>query len=299
MKLRTTFAILTAAAAATAALSTEAMAVPASESKSGGEVVIFGDSIFANPTDREVAQFLILKDEKISAIPGAKAIIGGDPNWTPTDCLHGHKTVANELAQVSGRTVHDYSCAGAMGVVAQDGVRNFTQQIDLAQAEGNLDASTKTVLLQFGFNDYRDDSMKTNAGDRTYIDGMKEKIARIKQLAPNADVRMMSYPTLSDSNKMVCPVRIVANNPVPLRAPLETVTTGEQLTEDRDKVIAAETGTPIIDLKGRTKDLHTCAGDSERWVAGIIDVPVKHQLFMHLTDRGVDGTAAFINDEIS
>lgn len=83
MTLRTTFAILTAAAAASAALPTEAMAVPASESNSGGEVVIFGDSIFANTTDREVAQFLILKDEKISAIPGAKAIIGGDPNWTP------------------------------------------------------------------------------------------------------------------------------------------------------------------------------------------------------------------------
>lgn len=94
---------------------------------------------------------------------------------------------------------------------------------------------------------------------------MKEKIARIKQLAPNADVRMMSYPTLSDGNKMVCPVRIVANNPVPLRAPLETITTGEKLAEQRDKVISAETGTPIIDLKG----------------------------------RGLDGTAAFINDEIS
>nr|WP_120490918.1 hypothetical protein [Corynebacterium lactis] len=128
---------------------------------------------------------------------------------------------------------------------------------------------------------------------------MKQKIARVKALAPNADVRLVSYPTLSDSNKMVCPVRIVSGNPVPVRIPAETVTKGEELTEARDKAISAETGVPIIDLKGVSKDRHTCASDTERWVAGIIDFPAEHELFMHLTATGITGTAALINDTIS
>nr|WP_120490919.1 hypothetical protein [Corynebacterium lactis] len=161
MKIRSLSTIVSACALA--ALSFPAAVAPASAAPvSGGDVVMLGDSIFANPTDRVVAQHLILRDEKVSSIPGAKTLIAGDENWQKTDCLVGDKTVAAELAQISGRTVHNYSCAGATGVIAQDGVRNFDQQINLAQEQGNLNASTSTVLIQFGFNDYRDESMKTH-----------------------------------------------------------------------------------------------------------------------------------------
>ncbi|MEJ6018797.1 GDSL-type esterase/lipase family protein [Corynebacterium sp. H113] len=273
--------------------------VPAGPTAEGNEVVMFGDSIFANPTDPVVASQLLLNREEVREIPGMKELITDEQLDAMRECLQGEMTVANELAKVSGRTVHNYGCAAATGAIDQAKYRDFAEQIDLALAEGNLDENTTDVLVQFGFNDYRHDEFKTAEGNQTFIDNMNAQIERVKAAAPNATVKLVSYPTLSDENDQLCPVRIVAGNPVPYRMPYAGVTTGEDLSQARLIGLSEQAGIPLIDLKAATKDRHSCASDSERWIAGIIDVPVPHSLFMHLTDQGVVGTAALINEDLN
>lgn len=287
-------AAITSTAVLTALPGLQANAAPLPEKN----IVMLGDSIFANPTDPQVLRALAISNDTARSLPGAKQLISDEQVQAIRECLQGEMTVAKHLQEASGRTVHNYACAAATGAIDQPEYRDLGEQIDRAVSEGTLNAKTGDVLLQFGFNDYRHDEFKTEAGNQKFVDAVSAQIARVRAAAPNANIKLVSYPTLSDENRQFCPVRIVAGNPVPVRTKIDTVAKGEDLSQARMVALSEAADAPLIDLKAASKDCHTCSGDSQRWVAGIIDVPVPHSLFMHLTDQGVIGTAQLINDNL-
>lgn len=289
---------LTTALTATTVLATALIGIANAAPRTDKNIVMLGDSIFANPTDTQVIEALAISNDTARSIPGAKQVISDEQVQSIRECLQGEMTVAKQLEKTSGRAVQNYGCAAATGAIDQPEYRDLGEQIDLAVSEGNLNTETGDVLLQFGFNDYRHDEFKTEAGNQLFVDSVKAQIERIRAIAPNANIKLVSYPTLSDENRQFCPVRIIAGNPVPVRTAIDAVAKGEDLSQSRMVALSKAADAPLIDLKAASTDRHTCAGDDERWVAGIIDVPAPHSLFMHLTDRGVIGTAALINENL-
>lgn len=265
MRLRTVLA--TAAATAIAAIS-----LPAAQAAPGNAVVL-GDSLAANPTVYDFAAGkanLPLPDARIS-----KAGCGTDFRFS------------GAYGAAAGRHVDDYTCAGAS---YRTGGMRIAEQIQRARDNGDLNGSTREVVMLAGANDtypyVLNDHMPVPEVRENLRAAVREAIHQAKAAAPNAVVKVVGYPTVSAPDGTVCVFNLAPNAP---GAP----TPGVNIREIEDALqggvadAARDAGARFVDSKRVTGGHGTCAADP--WVAGIVSMNAgPHNLILHMTDAGLD-----------
>lgn len=270
-KLATYFA--TAALAATGLLAGTA-AAQAAPARGGAPVVAFGDSIMANPTPGEYIQGIFAKTAP--ALPN---------NLNDNDCATDG-TFARTVAATSGipsQSVKDYSCAGAS---FSTGGQHFTTAIHTAATKQDLGPHTHTVYLLGGANDtyprILGQHTPINVIQRDLTGDITKQINHIKSHAPNARIKVVGYPTITNNHGHICYI-----NPTPgpgLTSPTIKPKPVENAVQNAQRDAAARTSTQFVDSKAPSTGHDICAAD--RWMVGIADAK-PHNLPLHMTSHGL------------
>lgn len=293
--MRTSKKLLGMVATTVAALSlttTYAHAAPASN------VVMFGDSFFANPTYAQVGG--------VQAQPGSSEIFyQGQPGApSPQGCPQGQSNIGNELKQY-GHNVVNMACSSAKagGTSKRSNMRS---QVGHAVNYNLLNSKTDSVLIQFAANDAPSliaDNPVTGASSdailgEDYYRGMRENISRIKRAAPNAKITVVSYPALSAPNGALCPVRTDINNAGPgfNLDFLSAVHNTEKFINSSMYRAARASNVNFYNLNSATKYNNMCAKNSQRYVAGMVETGVPHNLSTHITHKGNREIARLLNN---
>ncbi|MDK8449890.1 GDSL-type esterase/lipase family protein [Corynebacterium mastitidis] len=256
-------------AASAVALSLGLSAVPATASPNA--LVGFGDSVMANPR---------LLDHLSAGLP----IPEEQKHNVHNHCASDPNGMVKQVARLKGMEAHDYSCPGAS---VSTGGKRISAQIDDAIAQGALDGATREVLIQVGFNDTYLNMADRKAPEeihRAYVAALTEQIGRIRQAAPQAAIRVLGYPSISD-NVGTCLVQLGNNihsfEGVPLTTDLEN------MAEAMNRDAAAQSGVQYVDLRAASLGHGMCAPDGERWYGAAIDLGQPRNVPVHMTDLGV------------
>ena len=142
---------------------------------SGVPIVMFGDSMFANPSSEDM----------------------NNGNAEGNMCPRGDFRVATVLAQSTGKDVADYSCNGSTFTK----IKPMVEQV--ARGESAMDESTEHVFFMAGFNDFLPDPFAASPKVDT---GWDTVISMAKEQAPNAQIHVLSYPSASDMWGNICMV---------------------------------------------------------------------------------------------
>ena len=262
MRIRTVLATLAATAVAAVTLPMAAQAAP-------GNTVVFGDSLPANPT---VGDWLTSKG---APIPGGRVNEMG----CGTDFLFSGAVGAG-----NGTPIADYTCAGSS--FRTGGIR-VIDQINRAAETGALDAGTRQVVILAGANDtypyILNDRMPMPQIQENLRVAAGDAINRAKQVAPNAQIKIAGYPTVSGPNGEVCLVNTAG---VGLPTPAVNLNEIEAGLDAGLRQAAGDTGAKFVDLKEVTAGHGTC--DADNWVVGVVDDSIgDYNLFVHMTNHGV------------
>lgn len=262
MRIRTVLATLAATAVAAITIPMAAQAAP-------GNTVVFGDSMPANPT---VGDWLTAQG---APIPGGRTNEMG----CGTDFVF-----SNAVGAGNGKPVADYTCAGSS---FRTGGIPVVEQVNRAAANGALDAGTSEVVIFAGANDVYpyilNEGMPMPQVQENLRAAVRDTINRIKDVAPNAQIKIGGYPTVSGPNGEVCLVNVGG---VGLPTPAVNLSEIEAGLDAGLRQAAADTGTKFVDLKGLTANHGTCNADN--WVVGIIDDSIgEYNLFVHMTNHGL------------
>lgn len=263
MRIRTVLATLAATAVAAVTLPMAAQAAP-------GNTVVFGDSLPANPT---VGDYLHGKANL--PIPGGRK---NDLNCG-TDFLF-----SNAVGESNGGNVADYTCAGAS---FRTGGMRIIDQINRAAETGALDAGTRQVVILAGANDtypyILNDGMPMPQIQENLRVAARDAINRAKQVAPNAQIKIAGYPTISGPNGEVC---LINTGGVGVPTPAVNLREIEDRLDQGLAQAAGDTGAKFVGLKGITAGHGTC--DADNWVVGVVDDSIgDYNLFVHMTNHGV------------
>lgn len=265
-----------AALLATMLVSVGIMAAP-NASAQRGNMVIFGDSVTA---DAHSIEYL---GARVGLHPNGSS---SPDRWCPTSDTNFGKLAARQL----GLQPRDYSCAGATTISRGP---NVAAQIDRAVRERGLDAGTRRVILQAGFNDtYNhagEDPMRVR---RMYVDYMRPQIAKIRRAAPNARIQIVGYPTITGGDR-VCLFHIGPN--MYDATPMPIISHYENLAQWMNVDLARATGTQFVDLKPGTRKNGMCARDGDREFAGLVDFYAgPGNAPIHATQKGHRHMAAIV-----
>lgn len=254
---------------------------PASPGRKARNMVLFGDSVVADPP---VGEYLARRVER-----GSSKAEGG--RFCPTSEENFGVLAAVEL----GLPVADYSCAGATstGANAIFGGQNVTGQIDRAISDGALNPATARVLLSVGFND-----TYTNlgvSGERLrvgFADAMVPLIERIRETAPTARVQLVGYSTISDGGHLCL---FNAGGSARTRNYVPAVAHLEDLAQNMQRDLAQVADVEFLDLKPSTAHRGMCSPDNLRNWAGVLDVNASpNNLPYHMNSRGHEHVAKVI-----
>ncbi|MEK0144794.1 GDSL-type esterase/lipase family protein [Corynebacterium yonathiae] len=208
--------------------------------------------------------------------------------------------VGRELGRVSGQHVANYACSAAKAA-GQSHRKDFGEQINGAIANGDLNDTTKNVLIQFGANNLPEIVRPSLSSSNPYFDGMKHSIQRVRQAAPNAQITVVGYPAISARNGAVCPVRTSAPGSTDAGFNLDyagLVRTGEDQVNSAMYKAARANGVQYYDPRADSINHGRCAPDSTRWVSGKWEYSVPHNLFNHLTHLGNRNVAQLLNSKV-
>ncbi|MFD5868498.1 GDSL-type esterase/lipase family protein [Corynebacterium sp. NPDC060344] len=263
MRIRTVLATLAATAVAAVSLPMAAQAAP-------GNTVVFGDSLPANPT---VGDWI--KSKTGAPIPGGRV---NELNCG-TDFLF-----SNAVGAGNGTPISDYTCAGAS---FRTGGMRIIDQINRAAETGALDGGTRQVVILAGANDtypyILNDRMPMPQIQENLRAAARDAINRAKQIAPQAQIKIAGYPTISGPNGEVC---LVNTGGVGVPTPAVNLREIEDRLDAGLAQAAGDTGAKFVGIKGITAGHGTC--DSDNWVVGIIDDNIgDYNLFVHMTNHGV------------
>lgn len=281
-----------AASAMACSAVTFSAATASAEPHRGADAVFFGDSFFANPGYKQVAGVRAdLVRAGLSSVEGSNSEAGAP---SPQGCPQGKKTVAAEYGKVTGRSIANYACSAAK---ASEGSfrKDFDQQVGGAIANRHLTADTKNVFVQFGANNLQDIAV-SQFNHHSYRQAMVNNTNRIRHAAPHATITFVGYPAISAANGALCPVRSGASSEVGFNMDLlGLVRLGEDTINSSMRTAASAAGVNYIDLRSASIDHNMCAPDSNRWVSGVSEKSVTHNLSNHLTHAGVDGVARILS----
>jgi len=291
MSLKKLYAIATATGVAVAALSAP-QAVAA-----GAQTVMFGDSVFANPTYGQIGTTSSLSPSASTTLSSATHGIEDTPG-APSP--QGQSNVGRELGRVSGQNVANYACSAAKAA-GHAHRKDFDEQINGAIANNDLNGATKNVLIQFGANDFQEIMRPSLSSSDPYFDGMKHSIQRVRQAAPNARITVVGYPAVSARNGAVCPLRTSMPGSTAAGFNMDyagLVRTGEDQVNSAMYKAARANGVQYYDLRADSIDHGMCAPDSSRWISGKWEYSVSHNLFNHLTHLGNRNVAQLLNSKV-
>lgn len=261
---------LAAAAVATvAALSGTLLSAPESQAAPGNTVVL-GDSVVANP---DIYNYL-----------AGKGLPLPDPILSGSGCGTDNR-FTNSYAEASGKSVDNYSCAGGS---YRTGGMQVSEQAQRAQSTGALDAGTSEVVIWAGANDtypyVLGDKMPVSQIESQLRDSVNRTVAQVKQAAPNANVKVLGFPHITNGAGQVCPINVIPDVQVP--SALFQVSDIEWALERALRAGAEGAGGQFVDLKGPSNGHEMCSND--RWVVGLIDTTSERRnLPLHMTDVGL------------
>ena len=270
-KLARTLVAASAAVAAVGGLAPAAQAVP-------GNTVVLGDSLAANPT---IVDYVSGKGN--IPLPGGRVNTMG----CGTDFRF-----SNAIGAANGTPAANFTCAGAS---YRTGGIHMMDQLNLAAEKGELNGATKQVVLFSGANDTYpyvvNDKMPVPQIKANLQASMRDAINRAKQLAPNARIKVVGYPTISTPEGKVCLLNVIPGQPI--QDAFTNIRDIEDAAQWAAVDAAKETGTQFVDLKPMSAAHGMCSND--RWIAGIIDTTAgPHNLILHMTDAGLDAVGAAV-----
>lgn len=275
-----------------------ALSTTAANAAPAGNVVMFGDSFFANPTYAQVGG--------IQAAPGSSDIFyqGQPGSPSPQGCPQGQSNIGNELKKF-GHDVVNMACSSAKaGGTSKRS--NMQSQVSHALNRNTLNANTDSVLIQFGANDAPSlitDNPVTGASSdailgEDYFKGMRDNISRIKRAAPNAKITVVSYPAVSAPNGALCPVRTQGFGPGFNLDFLSVAHNTEKFINSNMYRAARANNVNFYNLNAATKYNNMCANNSQRYVAGLVETGVPHNLSTHITHKGNREIARMLNTSV-
>lgn len=263
-------------------------AVPASAA--GGQTLLLGDSVFANPTYAQVGSTLP------QTFPSINDTVSQPGSPSPQGCPQGAKTVATELQRMTGSRVVNYACSGT--AAASPSTRfSFQAQVDHAISTGTV-AGSRNIVIMVGLNDTRKGANPWTVGPALTA-AVTREVNKIKRANPHAIITLSSYPALSGRFGQLCPVRTIPGNGTP-GIPLEWfyIHTAEDTAGSSLYKASRNTGTRFYNLQGLTYNNGMCAPNGSRWIAGSVENIKFHNYANHLTHQGVAGVAGLLARDV-
>lgn len=249
-----------------------------------GSLVAFGDSVMANPTMSDWARSK-LGGGVLSARSGSSS-----PNISH-GCAQDPNNFARRVAHLQGLTPRDYSCSGSTAV---SGGKSMAQQVDEALHDGALNSDTREVLIQMGFNDTHTHitrNMSLDAISYNYVTAMVRQIDRIREHAPNARIKIVGYPSISD-NRGACLLQL--GNNLHSFEQIDVLIVLENLIERMQRDLAQKTGTQFVDVRSQSMGHGMCAPDGQRWYGAFIDLGQPRNMPVHMTNLGNQEVAQIV-----
>lgn len=240
-------------------------------------LVIFGDSIVANPT---LPQYVTAG--VTDGTPGSS----GNPH---TGCPQGGNWGRSASAKL-GLIPWDYSCSGTVSISRGP---QFAAQVDHALGDGALTGNTQRVIVSTGFNDTYNNRNLSDAQVRAnFVGAMAPQINRIRAAAPNARIQIVGYPSVTEGNN-VCLFHVGPN--VSDRTFFPDINNWQWQAQNMQIDLARATGVEFLDMKPSTAGNHMCAADHARMWAGLVDFySGTGNLPIHVNDRGHEHVANMI-----
>ncbi|WP_162138672.1 GDSL-type esterase/lipase family protein [Corynebacterium doosanense] len=217
----------------------------------GTQMVTFGDSFAAN-----------------GGAGGGRFV----PSETPSrpNCRTDNENWPHVAARTAGLQLADYSCNGTSYLLPD--------YVEAAIAQGDLGYDTRQVAIMFGILDVRvigdvAYSATTHGQDlqySAYVSGLNDTVNRIRSVAPNAKITMVSYPRLID-NDYLCTGTFEGVLPAgsSQRGPNVFIPGGTHVESHFSQVIgdtAARIGVSFVDLYSASSGHGPCSDPSQRWV---------------------------------
>lgn len=166
-----------------------------------------------------------------------------------------------------------------------------------------MNPSTRAVVFSVGFNDYWPGSVMASGTGYdagrirgNYVNNMKAAVTKVRAVAPHAKIIMPGMLSITESYgaQMLCPVNVIPN--VPAGIPLPPLQQVETSLRNNQRDAAREVGAHFIDIKEMSKYHSTCAKDSQRWVAGLVDTTTPdYNMAFHPSWTG----SRFVADQVA
>ncbi|HIW92671.1 MAG TPA: esterase [Candidatus Corynebacterium avicola] len=261
---------LAAAAVATvAALSGTLLSAPESQA-APGNTVLLGDSVAANP---DLYNYF-----------AGKGVPLPDPILSGSGCGTDNR-FANAYAGASGKKVDNFSCAGSS---YRTGGMHIKTQANKANAAGKLNGNTSEVVIWAGTNDtypyVLNDKLPVSKIESNLRASVQSTVAQVKRQAPQANVKVVGMPHITNGAGQVCPVNLIPG----VQTPSALIQAGplEWALERGVRDGANAAGGKFVSLKPVSKGHEMCSND--RWVVGLIDTTSQRRnLPLHMTDVGL------------
>lgn len=258
-------------------MTTLGMAAAPQAAASPNSLVAFGDSVMANPD--------------LGSWFNSRAL-GSSGSSDGRNCPTDPNSFAKHAAWQQGMVPHDYSCTGAS--VFSGGTTTLATQVDWALQDGNLSPGTREVLINFGFNDTYGPLMN-GASEQwirdTYINVAAGQVDRIRAAAPNAEIKIVGYPSITNGSA-VCLLQLGHN--IRTYEPLPIIAQSENLIHSMQSGLAERTGTKFVDVRAASRGHDMCAPDGQRWYGALFDFGESTNLPIHMTARGMTEVGGII-----
>lgn len=115
--------------------------------------------------------------------------------------------------------------------------------------------------------------------------GISDAIYRARAAAPNATIKVVGYPHITNGNGDTCGFNVIPG--VMLPNPTPAVEEIEWLLQRAAQNASRDAGAVFVDSKPISNGHEQCSHD--RWLVGIIDttVPDRYNLLLHMTRTGL------------
>lgn len=282
-----------------------------------GNLVAFGDSIFSNPRVGDAVY--AVASRKIPDETAANVVRNAAPHVSPRGCAQGTPSIPKALAANLNAPLNDYSCPGAT-VYSQGTSNSIVAQVEQAIQDGALNPETKFVAIQGGYNDIynnytvpsgvrpNDEQLATMLGTKTqkeqYAAAMDRILPLVKSAAPNAQVQLVGYHTITDDRPggWQCLYHLGVGKgkdnlyDISYAFPIYWDTRGEVNTNNWMREAAGRNGVGYVDTRTFSANHGECAPPEDRWVGGVLidNTTGGYNLALHLTDEGVHEVSRFV-----
>lgn len=260
-------------------------APPAVSSAAGNEgtpapksIVTYGDSYTANPD-----QFIGI----VNRIAALSPLTANYPRTGQLDsgkeCLQAPDNWPRLLTGMN-LDVHDWSCTAQSSATMLD-------RITASAETGDLNRDTDAVIFPIGINNFGPwgahdglDIADFNAVQQAYLSDMHEAAGRVRAIAPRAKLFVVGVPQITNGD-LYCAINVVPGHPGAVFVP--TLSRVENSLHWMQQQAANDIGAQFVDLKSASQGHDSCAPDTQRYVAGIIDTTTAgYNMIAHPSQAG-------------